>query len=138
MYSPLPNTASLLLQVQQSLEKIARLEQEKEHWLLEAQLGKVRLEKENQRIADLEAQLAAALGGSLAVQSAAAGTLTQSHEETETESAAPGKELTLCTSLVSLCWLVQSLPFTVVLFFSSTMFFVFVCFLHTLQSYNLT
>uniref|UniRef100_A0A674PHV6 Protein phosphatase 1 regulatory subunit 21 n=1 Tax=Takifugu rubripes TaxID=31033 RepID=A0A674PHV6_TAKRU len=48
----------LTQQVQQSLEKIARLEQEKEHWLLEAQLGKVRLEKENQRIADLEAQLA--------------------------------------------------------------------------------
>uniref|UniRef100_A0A674MCG8 Protein phosphatase 1 regulatory subunit 21 n=1 Tax=Takifugu rubripes TaxID=31033 RepID=A0A674MCG8_TAKRU len=73
----------LTQQVQQSLEKIARLEQEKEHWLLEAQLGKVRLEKENQRIADLEAQLAAALGGSLAAQSAAAGTLTQSHEDTE-------------------------------------------------------
>uniref|UniRef100_A0A667XHX4 Protein phosphatase 1 regulatory subunit 21 n=1 Tax=Myripristis murdjan TaxID=586833 RepID=A0A667XHX4_9TELE len=54
----------LTQQVQQSQEKIARLEQEKEHWLLEAQLGKVRLEKENQRIADLEAQLAAALGGS--------------------------------------------------------------------------
>uniref|UniRef100_A0A8C6WYR7 Protein phosphatase 1 regulatory subunit 21 n=1 Tax=Neogobius melanostomus TaxID=47308 RepID=A0A8C6WYR7_9GOBI len=51
----------LAQQVQQSLEKIARLEQEKEHWLLEAQLGKVRLEKENQRIAELEAQLAAAL-----------------------------------------------------------------------------
>uniref|UniRef100_A0A674PQA5 Protein phosphatase 1 regulatory subunit 21 n=1 Tax=Takifugu rubripes TaxID=31033 RepID=A0A674PQA5_TAKRU len=67
----------LTQQVQQSLEKIARLEQEKEHWLLEAQLGKVRLEKENQRIADLEAQLAAA------------------------ESTAAGKELTLCTSLVS-------------------------------------
>uniref|UniRef100_A0A4W6F2H4 Protein phosphatase 1 regulatory subunit 21 n=1 Tax=Lates calcarifer TaxID=8187 RepID=A0A4W6F2H4_LATCA len=47
----------LTQQVQQSQEKIARLEQEKEHWLLEAQLGKVRLEKENQRIADLEAQL---------------------------------------------------------------------------------
>uniref|UniRef100_A0A8D3A6B0 Protein phosphatase 1 regulatory subunit 21 n=1 Tax=Scophthalmus maximus TaxID=52904 RepID=A0A8D3A6B0_SCOMX len=54
----------LTQQVQQSQEKIARLEQEKEHWLLEAQLGKVRLEKENQRIADLEVQLAAALGES--------------------------------------------------------------------------
>uniref|UniRef100_A0A8C9X0U9 Protein phosphatase 1 regulatory subunit 21 n=1 Tax=Sander lucioperca TaxID=283035 RepID=A0A8C9X0U9_SANLU len=53
----------LTQQVHQSQEKIARLEQEKEHWLLEAQLGKVRLEKENQRIADLETQLAAALGG---------------------------------------------------------------------------
>lgn len=92
-----------LVQVQQSLEKIARLEQEKEHWLLEAQLGKVRLEKENQRIADLEAQLAAALGGSSAAPSAAAGTLTQSHEETEAESRAAEKESTLCTSLVSPC-----------------------------------
>uniref|UniRef100_A0A3Q2XYU3 Protein phosphatase 1 regulatory subunit 21 n=1 Tax=Hippocampus comes TaxID=109280 RepID=A0A3Q2XYU3_HIPCM len=52
----------LTQQVQQGQEKIARLEQEKEHWLLEAQLGKVRLEKENQRISDLEAQLAMALG----------------------------------------------------------------------------
>uniref|UniRef100_A0A3B5QHY5 Protein phosphatase 1 regulatory subunit 21 n=1 Tax=Xiphophorus maculatus TaxID=8083 RepID=A0A3B5QHY5_XIPMA len=71
----------LTQQVQQSQEKIARLEQEKEHWLLEAQLGKVRLEKENQRIADLETQLAAALGGSQSSQTAADGRLTQSHEE---------------------------------------------------------
>uniref|UniRef100_A0A3Q4MUB5 Protein phosphatase 1 regulatory subunit 21 n=1 Tax=Neolamprologus brichardi TaxID=32507 RepID=A0A3Q4MUB5_NEOBR len=63
----------LTQQVQQSQEKIARLEQEKEHWLLEAQLGKVRLEKENQRIVELEAQLAAALGGSPNSQTAAAG-----------------------------------------------------------------
>lgn len=52
-----------VLQVQQSQEKIARLEQEKEHWLLEAQLGRVRLEKENQRIAELEARLSSCLGG---------------------------------------------------------------------------
>uniref|UniRef100_A0A3Q2VA05 Protein phosphatase 1 regulatory subunit 21 n=1 Tax=Haplochromis burtoni TaxID=8153 RepID=A0A3Q2VA05_HAPBU len=71
----------LTQQVQQSQEKIARLEQEKEHWLLEAQLGKVRLEKENQRIAELEAQLAAALGGSPNSQTAAAGALTRGHEE---------------------------------------------------------
>lgn len=88
------------MQVQQSQEKIARLEQEKEHWLLEAQLGKVRLEKENQRIADLEAQLAAALGGSPNSQPAGASRLTQSHEEAETEQKATGKETTLCTSLV--------------------------------------
>lgn len=86
--------------MQQSQEKIARLEQEKEHWLLEAQLGKVRLEKENQRIADLETQLAAALGGSPNLQTAAASTLEQSHEEAETELKAAGKETTLCTSLV--------------------------------------
>uniref|UniRef100_A0AAQ6A9W0 Protein phosphatase 1 regulatory subunit 21 n=1 Tax=Amphiprion ocellaris TaxID=80972 RepID=A0AAQ6A9W0_AMPOC len=92
----------LTQQVQQSQEKIARLEQEKEHWLLEAQLGKVRLEKENQRIADLEAQLAAALGGSPNSQTAAASTLAQSQEEAETELRATGKETTLCTSLVGM------------------------------------
>lgn len=95
-----------LLQVHQSQEKIARLEQEKEHWLLEAQLGKVRLEKENQRIADLETQLAAALGGSPYSQPAAASTLAQSHEEAEKEQKPAGRETTLCTSLVqSLYWL---------------------------------
>ncbi|XP_069706529.1 protein phosphatase 1 regulatory subunit 21 [Phaenicophaeus curvirostris] len=40
----------LAQQVQQSLEKIAKLEQEKEHWMLEAQLAKIKLEKENQRL----------------------------------------------------------------------------------------
>uniref|UniRef100_A0A8C9WYF3 Protein phosphatase 1 regulatory subunit 21 n=1 Tax=Sander lucioperca TaxID=283035 RepID=A0A8C9WYF3_SANLU len=89
----------LTQQVHQSQEKIARLEQEKEHWLLEAQLGKVRLEKENQRIADLETQLAAALGGSPYSQPAAASTLAQSHEEAEKEQKPAGRETTLCTSL---------------------------------------
>ncbi|XP_063731299.1 protein phosphatase 1 regulatory subunit 21 isoform X2 [Eleginops maclovinus] len=89
-------------QVQQSQDKIARLEQEKEHWLLEAQLGKVRLEKENQRIADLEVQLTAAQGGSPNSHSAAASTLAQSHEEAEIEPKAGGKEATLCTSLVGM------------------------------------
>ncbi|OBS82988.1 hypothetical protein A6R68_23022, partial [Neotoma lepida] len=42
----------LAQQVQQSLEKISKLEQEKEHWMLEAQLAKIKLEKENQRLAD--------------------------------------------------------------------------------------
>uniref|UniRef100_A0ABM5FF84 Protein phosphatase 1 regulatory subunit 21 n=2 Tax=Pogona vitticeps TaxID=103695 RepID=A0ABM5FF84_9SAUR len=42
----------LTQQVQQSLEKIAKLEQEKEHWMLEAQLAKIRLEKENKRVFD--------------------------------------------------------------------------------------
>ncbi|KAF3842225.1 hypothetical protein F7725_024176 [Dissostichus mawsoni] len=87
-------------QVQQSQDKIARLEQEKEHWLLEAQLGKVRLEKENQRIADLEAQLAAAQGGSLNSPPAAASTPVQSQEEAEMEPSAGEREATLCTSLV--------------------------------------
>uniref|UniRef100_A0A3P8Y074 Protein phosphatase 1 regulatory subunit 21 n=1 Tax=Esox lucius TaxID=8010 RepID=A0A3P8Y074_ESOLU len=53
----------LTQQVVASQEKIARLEQEKEHWLLEAQLGGVRLEKESQRIQELEAQLSSAQGG---------------------------------------------------------------------------
>ncbi|XP_029925930.1 protein phosphatase 1 regulatory subunit 21 isoform X2 [Myripristis murdjan] len=92
----------LTQQVQQSQEKIARLEQEKEHWLLEAQLGKVRLEKENQRIADLEAQLAAALGGSPTAHTALASTLIHSQEDAETEQRATGKEATLCTSLVGM------------------------------------
>uniref|UniRef100_A0A8C2X281 Protein phosphatase 1 regulatory subunit 21 n=1 Tax=Cyclopterus lumpus TaxID=8103 RepID=A0A8C2X281_CYCLU len=92
----------LTQQVQQSQDKIARLEQEKEHWLLEAQLGKVRLEKENQRIADLESQLAAALGGSPNPRPAAASTLSESHEEAEREQNAAGKETTLCTSLVGM------------------------------------
>ncbi|XP_054841820.1 protein phosphatase 1 regulatory subunit 21 isoform X2 [Eublepharis macularius] len=42
----------LAQQVQQSLEKIAKLEQEKEHWMLEAQLAKIRLEKENIKVAE--------------------------------------------------------------------------------------
>lgn len=85
--------------MQQSQEKIARLEQEKEHWLLEAQLGKVRLEKENQRIADLESQLAAALGGGASPPTlAAAASPAPAQEEAEV---AAGKEATLCTSLVS-------------------------------------
>ncbi|XP_026165243.1 protein phosphatase 1 regulatory subunit 21 isoform X1 [Mastacembelus armatus] len=92
----------LTQQVQQSQEKIARLEQEKEHWLLEAQLGKVRLEKENQRIADLEVQLAAVLAGSPNSHAAAASTLAQSHEEAEIEQKTAGKETTLCTSLVGM------------------------------------
>uniref|UniRef100_A0A6I8S8Q8 Protein phosphatase 1 regulatory subunit 21 n=1 Tax=Xenopus tropicalis TaxID=8364 RepID=A0A6I8S8Q8_XENTR len=43
----------LAQQVQQSLEKIGKLEQEKEHWMLEAQLSKIKLEKETHRIAAL-------------------------------------------------------------------------------------
>ncbi|XP_067844842.1 protein phosphatase 1 regulatory subunit 21 isoform X1 [Heptranchias perlo] len=52
-------------QVQQSQEKIAKLEQEKEHWMLEAQLAKIKLEKENQRITDLESQLKITLTGQM-------------------------------------------------------------------------
>ncbi|KAM4607718.1 protein phosphatase 1 regulatory subunit 21 isoform 2-T2 [Polymixia lowei] len=92
----------LTQQVQQSQEKIARLEQEKEHWLLEAQLGKVRLEKESQRITDLEAQLAAALGGSLASLTVPDNAAVHSLEDSEMEQSATGKEATLCSSLVGM------------------------------------
>lgn len=75
----------LMQQVLQSQEKIARLEQEKEHWLLEAQLGRVRLEKESQRIAELEAQLAAALGGDSISTSSQTGSLTLACTDPDTE-----------------------------------------------------
>ncbi|XP_048392448.1 protein phosphatase 1 regulatory subunit 21 isoform X4 [Stegostoma tigrinum] len=52
-------------QVQQSQEKIAKLEQEKEHWMLEAQLAKIKLEKENQRLTELESQLKTAMTGKM-------------------------------------------------------------------------
>ncbi|KAI1894511.1 hypothetical protein AGOR_G00116550 [Albula goreensis] len=92
----------LTQQVQQSQEKIARLEQEKEHWLLEAQLGRVRLEKESQRIAELEAQLSAALGGSLTPQPLPqeGSPATPGQEEVEPETA--GKEPTQTTSMVGM------------------------------------
>lgn len=92
----------LTQQVQQSQEKIARLEQEKEHWLLEAQLGKVRLEKENQRIADLESQLAAALGGGASPPTLAAAAAASPAPAQEEAEGAAGKEATLCTSLVGM------------------------------------
>uniref|UniRef100_A0A2K6G196 Protein phosphatase 1 regulatory subunit 21 n=1 Tax=Propithecus coquereli TaxID=379532 RepID=A0A2K6G196_PROCO len=65
-----------LRKVQQSLEKISKLEQEKEHWMLEAQLAKIKLEKENQRIADKlkstsSGQLAGLAQDSAAVSNAA-------------------------------------------------------------------
>ncbi|KAM4772623.1 protein phosphatase 1 regulatory subunit 21 [Rhinophrynus dorsalis] len=43
----------LAQQVQQSLEKIGKLEQEKEHWMLEAQLSRIKLEKETLRISEI-------------------------------------------------------------------------------------
>ncbi|XP_047638077.1 protein phosphatase 1 regulatory subunit 21 isoform X2 [Phacochoerus africanus] len=61
----------LAQQVQQSLEKISKLEQEKEHWMLEAQLAKIKLEKENQRIADKLKSTSSAQVVGLAQESAA-------------------------------------------------------------------
>ncbi|KAG9259878.1 protein phosphatase 1 regulatory subunit 21 [Astyanax mexicanus] len=91
----------LMQQVQQSQEKIARLEQEKEHWLLEAQLGRVRLEKESQRIAELEAQLAAALGGDSLSTSSQTGSLTLACTDPETEDRS-GREESQSTSVVGM------------------------------------
>lgn len=100
--SPSPPQSPCLPQVQQSQEKIARLEQEKEHWLLEAQLGRVRLEKETQRITELEAQLSSALGGNLTPLTAPSPSSPALHDQddTETEERGVGKEATLSTSLV--------------------------------------
>ncbi|XP_062318883.1 protein phosphatase 1 regulatory subunit 21 isoform X2 [Osmerus eperlanus] len=87
----------LTQQVHQGQEKIARLEQEKEHWLLEAQLGRVRLEKENQRISELQAQLCSALGGPAPGPPGPPGPGCQEEEEQEEKGA--GREATLSTSL---------------------------------------
>ncbi|CAL8257638.1 unnamed protein product [Lota lota] len=97
----------LTQQVHQSQEKIARLEQEKEHWLLEAQLGKVRLEKESQRIGELEAQLAAATRGapvSVAPATAVPPTDASEHDQEDVEVVPKGSgtDPTLSTSLVGM------------------------------------
>ncbi|XP_064806314.1 protein phosphatase 1 regulatory subunit 21-like isoform X2 [Oncorhynchus masou masou] len=96
----------LTQQVVASQEKIARLEQEKEHWLLEAQLGRVRLEKESQRIHDLETQLSSALGGGSSPahslgQAPGSPALT-SLEDGEVEERGAGKEAMLSNSLVGM------------------------------------
>ncbi|XP_064174083.1 protein phosphatase 1 regulatory subunit 21 isoform X1 [Anguilla rostrata] len=100
----------LTQQVQQSQEKIARLEQEKEHWLLEAQLGRVRLEKENRRIAELEAQLSAALGGCPAPQPLPTeGTAAPPGlEEGDPEERGGGKDPTQTSSLVGMLTVTSS------------------------------
>nr|XP_032812128.1 protein phosphatase 1 regulatory subunit 21 isoform X1 [Petromyzon marinus]XP_032812129.1 protein phosphatase 1 regulatory subunit 21 isoform X1 [Petromyzon marinus] len=51
----------LAQQVLQTQEKLLRLEQEKEHWLLETQLAQARFEKETARCRQLETRLHAAL-----------------------------------------------------------------------------
>lgn len=98
MFSPLSP------QVVASQEKIARLEQEKEHWLLEAQLGRVRLEKESQRIQDLETQLSFALGGggspAHSLGQAPGSPALTSLEDGEVQERGAGKEAMLSNSLV--------------------------------------
>ncbi|XP_064868669.1 protein phosphatase 1 regulatory subunit 21-like isoform X1 [Oncorhynchus nerka] len=95
----------LTQQVVASQEKIARLEQEKEHWLLETQLGRVRLEKESQRIQDLETQLSSALGGGSPASALSLGlgrpALT-SLDDGELEERGVGKDAMICTSLVGM------------------------------------
>ncbi|KAL0983855.1 hypothetical protein UPYG_G00133780 [Umbra pygmaea] len=95
----------LTLQVAASQEKIARLEQEKEHWLLEAQLGRVRLEKESQRIQDLEAQLCTAQGGGSPGSALSLGLAPDSPALTSLEDGETnerGREASLSTSLVGI------------------------------------
>ncbi|XP_058880680.1 protein phosphatase 1 regulatory subunit 21-like [Acipenser ruthenus] len=70
-----------LKKVHQSQEKIAKLEQEKEHWMLEAQLARIRLEKENQRISELEAKLADSSSGQPTPESPSAQTTPEEGEE---------------------------------------------------------
>ncbi|KAJ7987520.1 hypothetical protein DPEC_G00327350 [Dallia pectoralis] len=92
----------LTQQVVASQEKIARLEQEKEHWLLEAQLGKVRLEKESQRILDLEAQLSSIQGGgspALSLGPAPDSPALTSLEDGEVNDRGTGKEASLSANL---------------------------------------
>ncbi|XP_064622377.1 protein phosphatase 1 regulatory subunit 21-like [Lineus longissimus] len=48
---------SLAQQVTEFHEKVNKLEQDKEHWMLEAQLLQIKYEKEQKRIADLERQV---------------------------------------------------------------------------------
>ncbi|KAG8504890.1 Protein phosphatase 1 regulatory subunit 21 [Galemys pyrenaicus] len=77
----------LAQQVQQSLEKISKLEQEKEHWMLEAQLAKIKLEKENQRIADkLKSTSSGQVGGPTQEHAAAAVVSAAGQEEASTKS----------------------------------------------------
>jgi len=76
------------------LEKIAKLEQEKEHWMLEAQLAKIKLEKENQK---LKNSLSGHLAETVQERSVLSNTAEQKEETTEKSQREPIKT----TSLVS-------------------------------------
>lgn len=82
------------------MEKIAKLEQEKEHWMLEAQLAKIRLEKENKKVAD---KLKNSGNGQL-IEASPESSLLLNAAEQEKEVAAEKvlREPAKCTSLVSL------------------------------------
>uniref|UniRef100_A0A8V0Z3M0 Protein phosphatase 1 regulatory subunit 21 n=1 Tax=Gallus gallus TaxID=9031 RepID=A0A8V0Z3M0_CHICK len=82
----------LAQQVQQSLEKIAKLEQEKEHWMLEAQLAKIKLEKENQK---LKNSLSGHLAETVQERSVLSNTAEQKEETTEKSQREPIKTTSL-------------------------------------------
>ncbi|NWX37160.1 PPR21 phosphatase, partial [Notiomystis cincta] len=83
----------LAQQVQQSLEKIAKLEQEKEHWMLEAQLAKIKLEKENQK---LKNSLSGHLTETIQERSILPNVTEQKKETTEKSLREPIKSTSLC------------------------------------------
>ncbi|NWZ38777.1 PPR21 phosphatase, partial [Brachypodius atriceps] len=86
----------LAQQVQQSLEKIAKLEQEKEHWMLEAQLAKIKLEKENQK---LKNSLSGHLNETIQEHSVLPNTAEQKKETTEKSLREPIKSTSLVRNL---------------------------------------
>ncbi|NXW79945.1 PPR21 phosphatase, partial [Hirundo rustica] len=86
----------LAQQVQQSLEKIAKLEQEKEHWMLEAQLAKIKLEKENQK---LKNSLSGHLTEAIQEQSVLPNIAEQKKETTEKSLREPIKSTSLVKNL---------------------------------------
>ncbi|NXE34120.1 PPR21 phosphatase, partial [Ptilorrhoa leucosticta] len=94
----------LAQQVQQSLEKIAKLEQEKEHWMLEAQLAKIKLEKENQK---LKNSLSGHLTETIQERSVLPNIAEQKKETTEKSLREPIKSTSLSTN--HKCCLLKSL-----------------------------
>ncbi|NWZ96188.1 PPR21 phosphatase, partial [Nesospiza acunhae] len=88
----------LAQQVQQSLEKIAKLEQEKEHWMLEAQLAKIKLEKENQK---LKNSLSGHLAETIQEHSVLPNTAEQKKETTEKSLREPIKSTSLAPDVES-------------------------------------
>lgn len=76
------------------MEKIAKLEQEKEHWMLEAQLAKIKLEKENQKLKN-------SLSGQLAETVQECSVLSNIAEQKEETTEKSQREPIKSTSLVS-------------------------------------
>nr|XP_021143391.1 protein phosphatase 1 regulatory subunit 21 isoform X1 [Columba livia] len=85
----------LAQQVQQSLEKIAKLEQEKEHWMLEAQLAKIKLEKENEKLKN-------SLSGHLTETTQERSVLTNVAEQKKETTEKSPRELIKNTSLIGM------------------------------------